>query len=56
MELVHTNADGNIKYFTSMEFATTRQQLLNADTKNGTWKIEKANNGFFYIQLEKIEG
>lgn len=56
MELVHTNADGNIKYFVNMIFAMTRQQELNADAKNGTWEIKKANNGFYYLQLEEITG
>lgn len=56
MELVHTNADGNIKYFTDLVTIMTRRELLNADVKNGTWEIKKANNGFYYLQLEEIAG
>jgi len=52
MEKIHTNADGNIKYFTTIEYAQTRCDLLNATATDGQWEIKKANNNFFYIEME----
>ena len=51
MEKIHTNADGNIKYFTTMEYAKTRCDLLNETATAGQWEIKKANNNFYYIEM-----